>query len=86
MRGAAHDPFGSKEPIRHASRLFDTAPLFELMFPELAFELEAMTAKAMTAKAMTAKAMTAKAMTAKELHERFPSCCLAWPVVRTRVT
>ena len=47
---------------------------------------KAMTAKAMTAKAMTAKAMTAKAMTASELHERFPSCCLAWPVVGSRVT
>ena len=96
MRGAVHDPFGSKEPVRHASRLFDTAPLFELMFPERAFELEAVSAKAVTAKAMTAKAMTAKAMTAKtmsakamtasELHERFPSCCLAWPVVGSRVT
>ena len=76
MCGAVHDPFGSKEPIRHASRLFDTAPLFELMFPERAFELEA----------VTAKAMTAKAMTASELHERFPSCCLAWPIVGSRVT
>jgi len=96
MCGAVHDPFGSKEPVGHAIRPFDTAPLFELMFPERAFELEAVSAKAVTAKTVSAKAMTAKAMTAKtvsakavsasELHERFPSCCLAWPIVGSRVT
>ena len=76
MCGAVHDPFGSKEPVGHAIRPFDTAPLLELMFPERAFELEA----------VSAKAVTAKTVSAKELHERFPSCCLAWPIVGSRVT